>query len=57
MINITDLVFGEEYLPPALPEGQARLDIHVRNGPQRVSVANVKFFIEVKPKGAAKLDF
>ncbi|CAD7089874.1 unnamed protein product [Hermetia illucens] len=38
LINITDLVFGDEYLPPALPEGYARLDIHVRNGKERTSV-------------------
>ncbi|XP_037919590.1 uncharacterized protein LOC119656949 [Hermetia illucens] len=56
-VNITDLVFEDTYLPPALPEGEARIDIHVRNGPKRISMIMVKFFVEIKAKGAAKLDF
>ncbi|XP_037921890.1 uncharacterized protein LOC119658499 [Hermetia illucens] len=56
LINVTDLVFGDEYLPPFLPEGQAKLDVHIRNGKERVPILNIRYFIEVKPRGAAMLN-
>ncbi|XP_037921887.1 uncharacterized protein LOC119658497 [Hermetia illucens] len=50
-VNVTDLVFEDTFLPSALPAGEARIDIHVRNGTKRISMVMAKFFIEIKPKG------
>lgn len=56
-LYVRNLIVKFDYLPSALPEGQGRVDIHIRNGPQRVSIIKVRAYGEIKPRGAAILQF
>ncbi|CAD7089840.1 unnamed protein product [Hermetia illucens] len=56
-LYVRNFIIKFDYFPPALPEGQSKLTIHIRNGRKRVSIMKVLMFFEIKPKGAANLNF
>ncbi|CAD7089839.1 unnamed protein product [Hermetia illucens] len=56
-VYLHNVVVKSDYFPPALPEGQGKFEIHIRNGPKRVSIIKLILFLEIKPKGAAILNF
>lgn len=56
-IYVSNFIIRFDHFPPALPEGEGKVTVHLRNGPQRASLIKVGVYAEIKPKGAATLNF
>ncbi|CAD7089838.1 unnamed protein product [Hermetia illucens] len=56
-IYVSNFIIRFDHFPPALPEGEGKVTVHLRNGPQRASLIKVAVYAEIKPKGAATLNF